>query len=106
MRLNTQNSLTLLYRYKGQYVNDQKHGEGEFRWPDGRRYVGQWYNAKQHGVGTYTTVRGESGSFKNYFGVVVNYLTYLSHFGNKKILCMGLCTNSNLSYNTYNQVKF
>ena len=53
-------SQILIFRYKGEYVNDQKHGYGEFTWPDGRKYAGQWFNAKQHGSGTYTNVKGET----------------------------------------------
>lgn len=32
--------------YKGDYVNDKKHGQGTFEWPDGRSYVGCWENGK------------------------------------------------------------
>jgi len=34
-------------KYNGSYVEDKKHGYGEFEWPDGRRYKGQWSNGKQ-----------------------------------------------------------
>ena len=27
-------------KYNGSYVEDKKHGYGEFEWPDGRRYKG------------------------------------------------------------------
>ncbi len=27
-------------RYIGHYVEDKKHGYGEFEWPDGRKYKG------------------------------------------------------------------
>lgn len=28
-----------------------KHGEGEFRWPDGTKYIGEFREGKQHGKG-------------------------------------------------------
>jgi hypothetical protein len=28
------------------YSNDMKHGEGEFRWPDGTRYIGEFREGK------------------------------------------------------------
>ena len=34
-------------KYIGHYVEDKKHGYGEFEWPDGRKYKGQWLNGKQ-----------------------------------------------------------
>ena len=42
-------------KYVGDYLDDKKHGSGEFSWPDGRRYVGEWVNGKQQGRGFYTT---------------------------------------------------
>jgi len=39
-------------------LDDKKHGEGEFTWPDGRKYKGQWENGKQHGKGTYIDSKG------------------------------------------------
>ena len=30
--------------YKGEYLNDQKHGFGIFSYFDGRKYIGQWKN--------------------------------------------------------------
>lgn len=35
------------------YQNDQKHGQGTFEWPDGRKYIGEWSQGKQHGKGEY-----------------------------------------------------
>ena len=28
----------ILFRFKGQYKDDKKHGYGEFTWPNGRKY--------------------------------------------------------------------
>jgi hypothetical protein len=33
-------------RYQGSYVDDKKHGYGEFYWPDGRSYRGYWADGK------------------------------------------------------------
>ena len=35
--------------YKGEYLNDKRHGKGKFKWPDGRSYRGDWVNDKSHG---------------------------------------------------------
>jgi len=40
-------------KYIGSYVDDKKHGYGEFFWPDGRYYKGDWLKGKQHGLGVY-----------------------------------------------------
>ena len=33
-------------RYLGAYLDDKKHGYGEFHWPDGRSYRGYWADGK------------------------------------------------------------
>mmetsp|Transcript_71723 Transcript_71723/g.180973 ORF Transcript_71723/g.180973 Transcript_71723/m.180973 type:complete len:335 (-) Transcript_71723:93-1097(-) len=45
--------------YKGQYSQDQASGFGAFSWPDGQRYEGYWQYGKQHGAGQYTASEGE-----------------------------------------------
>ncbi len=40
--------------YEGQFVGDQYHGHGVYRYTNGDVYRGQWRNGKQHGVGHYT----------------------------------------------------
>lgn len=37
--------------YKGEYLNDKRHGFGVFKWPNGRIYTGPWVNGRQHGLG-------------------------------------------------------
>jgi hypothetical protein len=32
--------------YQGDYVNDLKHGNGTFLWPDSRSYIGEWQYGK------------------------------------------------------------
>ena len=27
-------------KYEGEYINDQKNGQGTFEWPDGTKYIG------------------------------------------------------------------
>ena len=27
-------------KYKGEYLDDKKHGDGVFTWPDGKNYTG------------------------------------------------------------------
>jgi hypothetical protein len=41
-------------KYKGQFVNDKKQGEGEHTWPDGMKYKGQYFTDKRHGEGEHT----------------------------------------------------
>ena len=38
---------------------DKKHGEGCFRWADGRQYSGQWKDGKQHGMGKLLDLNGK-----------------------------------------------
>ena len=37
--------------YTGNYLNDKKDGFGVYKWADGRAYLGNWKNGKQHGEG-------------------------------------------------------
>lgn len=39
-------------QYSGEWLDDKKHGYGEFRWDDGRVYIGLWEEDKKHGFGT------------------------------------------------------
>jgi hypothetical protein len=41
-------------QYEGQYYNDLKHGIGTFIWADGRLYEGGWERGKMHGPGKLT----------------------------------------------------
>ena len=41
-------------------VPKQVHGEGTFKWPDGREYVGQWQQSRMHGRGVYSWPDGRS----------------------------------------------
>ena len=33
-------------KYQGGYNEDKKHGHGCFEWPDGRKYSGEWAEGK------------------------------------------------------------
>lgn len=39
-------------KYVGQFCRGGVHGEGVYTQPDGLRYTGQWHSGKQHGHGT------------------------------------------------------
>jgi len=39
-------------QYEGQFVNDEFHGQGTMSWPDGCKYVGQYANGQKEGKGT------------------------------------------------------
>ena len=46
--------------FMGAYVDDRKSGNGIYLWADGRAYNGEWLAGKQHGTGFY--IVPESGS--------------------------------------------
>ena len=43
-------------QYEGDFKDDKRHGQGVFRWRDGRVYDGQWKSGKQHGRGVFKNV--------------------------------------------------
>jgi hypothetical protein len=53
--------------YIGEFQNEQMHGRGEYRFPDGSLYQGQFSRDKIHGLGTRRSANGEtqSGEWNN-----------------------------------------
>lgn len=45
-------------RYLGQYLDNQKQGEGVFYWPDGRLYDGGWRKGLRHGTSRFIDKSG------------------------------------------------
>ena len=41
----------IVYIYRGNLVNSQIQGFGEFKWADGRHYIGDFVNSQMHGNG-------------------------------------------------------
>ena len=39
------------FSYRGNLVNNEIHGYGVFKWPDGRHYIGDFSNSQMHGFG-------------------------------------------------------
>lgn len=39
--------------YKGEWKNNKMDGNGEFTWPDGRKYIGSYVEDKKHGYGEF-----------------------------------------------------
>ncbi len=37
--------------YQGDWVNDNRHGEGQLTYPNGEKYVGQWRMGHREGEG-------------------------------------------------------
>lgn len=57
------------FRHEGEFVNNERHGQGEtqFYYGERSRYVGEYANNKRHGFGTMTYMHGGSyeGEFAN-----------------------------------------
>merc|ERR1712228_975200 len=45
--------------YAGEWLGQNRHGEGEQTWPDGGTYNGQWQNDKASGKGSFTYAEGD-----------------------------------------------
>merc|ERR1712008_536697 len=56
-----------LSSYEGEFMKDCFHGQGIFRWPDGRNYEGQWAMNVMHGHGrfTFADARKYEGQYKH-----------------------------------------
>ncbi len=37
--------------YEGQFLKDKYHGQGTYKWNDGRKYTGQFVNGLSEGFG-------------------------------------------------------
>jgi len=48
-----------LVQYKGEYRDDNRHGQGVMTWEDGGIYEGQWENDREHGKGRMTYLNGD-----------------------------------------------
>ena len=49
-------------------MNDVKQGIGEFFWPDGRHYKGDWIDGQHHGSGEYTWFDKKKNVLKQFKG--------------------------------------
>ena len=47
-----------LFKYVGEYKNNERHGNGTETLANGAKYVGEWKNGNMHGQGTYTLANG------------------------------------------------
>lgn len=58
-------------RYKGSFLENKKHGRGEYTWQNGEKYNGDWVHDSQSGKGKWTWPNGNwyEGQFKN--GIIV-----------------------------------
>ena len=39
--------------YTGEFVNDNFHGEGTYRWANGQKFIGGFFASEKHGPGTF-----------------------------------------------------
>ena len=46
--------------YNGDWADDNKHGKGVYRWPNGDSYEGDWVNDKRTGRGVFRWADGDS----------------------------------------------
>lgn len=46
------------FRHKGDYLDNKKHGYGEFVWATGAKYTGHFKNGKRDGYGEYVDEKG------------------------------------------------
>lgn len=53
--------------YKGEWKDNQRHGQGVYTWADGEKYDGTFTNDRREGRGIYTWLSGEryEGEWKN-----------------------------------------
>jgi hypothetical protein len=91
-------SINRLY-YTGNFINDEKNGNGFFEWKDGAFYKGGFKNGIRHDIGleffsngeifngTYVNDERQNGA--NFFGTSTNGLVYLGPFENGKIAGSG-----------------
>ena len=42
------------FKYEGEWLNDEEHGQGTLQYPDGCSYEGQWQSGRKSGEGTFT----------------------------------------------------
>ena len=54
-------------KYVGSFINNEFHGNGSRKWPDGRQYAGEFKEGIQHGQGTEIWPNGNKyiGQYKN-----------------------------------------
>lgn len=46
------------FTYKGEYLENKKHGYGEFYWANGAKYIGHFKHGKRDGYGEYVDEKG------------------------------------------------
>ena len=45
--------------YTGEWLGENRDGNGTQKWPDGAQYIGEWRNNKAEGKGVFTHVDGD-----------------------------------------------
>lgn len=83
-------------RYEGEYINDRRHGFGEYTDENGIIYRGEWQSGVQHGIcymilpnGTYKKALFENGSLKENMDISEDEIDLI-----KEMKASGISTNS------------
>lgn len=74
-------------KYEGELnENQQRHGKGTCRWPDGTEYTGEWVNDKKHGYGELR--RPDGHLYKGYFENDMRHGKGEMFFPNGEVTCV------------------
>jgi hypothetical protein len=84
--------------YEGQFLNDKRHGKGEYKFSTGDVYEGQHERGSFKGVGVYRYANGDhysgqfvAGLFEGQGVFTTSNFKYMGQFVNDKMVCSLVC---------------